>query len=199
MNIWSKRRSVIIGGTAILVAGSVAAAALAAHTSRPAAAAGTRVVSSSERAALLRKAVRFRTLAHELILRREAELHGRRVTAASAPDPAALAAIKDMAIEFAALNGEPNPQNGLVFSSTRKFAESVVNGDIVDTDQPVYVAVFHGSFIGYMASVPDSGQFPTGNTMTVVFDANSLEVTDWGLVQTTPDTTRLGPATPLGF
>jgi hypothetical protein len=50
-----------------------------------------------------------------------------------------------------------------------------------------------------MASVPNSGDFPLGNTMTVVFDANSLAVTDWGLVSNTPDTTWLGQATSIGF
>ena len=204
MNTWRKRTSLFIGGFAVIVAGSVAAAALASTTtSRHAtvrmAPKAMHTLSAHERAALLRRAVRFRTLARELILQRNTALHGRHLSAVAAPDPVALAAIRDMAIEMASLNGDPHPQNGQVFASTRKFAEGVISGDIVDTDQPVYVAVFHGNFIGYMASVPNSGDFPLGNTMTVVFDANSLAVTDWGLVSNTPDTTWLGQATSIGF
>jgi hypothetical protein len=204
MSIWPKRRRMIVVGLAALVVGSVSFALAATSTATREASARTaptvvRARSGHGRAALLRGAVRFRTLAHKLILRRNAALHGRHLSVAAGPDPLALAAIRDMAIEIASLNGDANPQDGQLFSSTRKLAESVISGDIVDTDQPVYVAVFHGNFVGYMASVPNSGEFPVGNAMTVVFDANTLDVTDWGLVPNAPDTTRLGPSTSLGF
>ena len=75
----------------------------------------------------------------------------------------------------------------------------MISGDTVNTDQPAYVAVFHGNFVGYLASVPPGGQFPTGHVMTILFDAQTLEVTDWGLVDHAPVTAQLGAGSPLGF
>lgn len=106
-----------------------------------------------------------------------------------------------MAIEMASLNAVASPQDGEVFSSTHQFAVTSLMDDGAPSDnQPVYAAVFHGNFVGYGASTP-SGNFPVGNTMIVLFDANSLEVTDWALVPSThtPVTANLGPATSLGF
>jgi len=132
-----------------------------------------------------------------LILRRNAVRDVGQVTS-GAPDSLALAAIRDMAIEIASLNGEPSPTNGQVFSSTHQFAETTLLGEGVSGDEPVYAAVFHGNFVGYQASTPN-GNFPKGNTMIVVFDASSLDVTDWAISPNAPDTTKLGTATSLGF
>lgn len=193
-----------ISAVSVVFAASIVAAAVAStgsnhSTSARANPTSVRTLSTTQHAALIRRANRFRILAHREILRRNAELHGRRVAAATAPDPLALAAMRDMAIEISSLNGEASPQRGQVFASTRKFAQTVIDGDTVDTDQPVFVAVLHGNFVGYLASVPIEGQFPTGDVLTITFDANTLAVTDWGLVPVAPDTTRLGTSTSLGF
>jgi hypothetical protein len=103
-----------------------------------------------------------------------------------------------MALEMASLNAEPKPTNGQVFASTRNLAQKVTSGATVNTDQPVFVAVFHGNFIGYRATTL-LGEFPVGKVMTVTFDANTLAVTDRGIVPTELDTIGLGAATPLGL
>jgi hypothetical protein len=107
--------------------------------------------------------------------------------------------MRDVALEMSSLNGDAHAYGGEVFSSTRSFAEHVISGDTVDTDQPAYAAVFHGDFVGYLAPVPPSGHFPTGHVMTIVFDARTLEVTDWGLVDHAPSTAALGAGSPLGL
>lgn len=144
-------------------------------------------------------ASRYGRLAHQAIARRQAMLRGRTLAAGTAPDPLALIAMRDTALEMASLNGDARPHDGQVFSSTRNFAEQVISGDTVNTDQPAYVAIFRGNFVGYLASVPPGGHFPTGHVMTIVFDARTLEVTDWGLVDRVPPTAALGASSSLGF
>ena len=126
-------------------------------------------------------------------------LRGHTLEAGAAPDPLALAAMRNIALEMSSFNADAHPYGGQVFSSTRKFAETVINGDTVNTDQPAYVAVFHGNFVGYLASVAPGAQLPTGHVMTIVFDAQTLEVTDWGLVDHAPAIAQLGAGSPLGL
>jgi hypothetical protein len=195
----------ILGGIGVLIAGSIAATALAStHTahkqSAPSAPASSAKAAAGQAGVHVRasRATHYRNLAHAEIVRRQAALHGRRIAADTPPDPTALAAIRDMVIEMASLNGVPSPANGRVYSSTRQTAENLISRDTVDTDQPVYVALVSGNFVGYLASVPTSGQFPTGRAMTIVFDATTLAVTDWGLDEQVPDLTPLGLSVPLG-
>jgi len=99
---------------------------------------------------------------------------------------------------MAYLNGDPNPQSGEVFSTTHQTAERVISASGVNTNQPVFAVVLRGKFVGYTAYTPD-GKFPAGNAMNVVFDANSLAITDWGLLSTVPDLAALGASTSLHF
>jgi hypothetical protein len=151
------------------------------------------------RAALVERADRFGRLAHKTIVRRQATLRGRTLATGAAPDPLALTAMRDVALAMSSLSGDARPYGGEVFSSTRNFAENVISGDTVNTDQPAYVAVFHGDFVGYLASVPPGGHFPKGHVMMIVFDARTLEVTDWGIAHHAPSTAALGAGSPLGL
>jgi hypothetical protein len=187
-----RNKRIVLGAVGLFALASVAVAAGAGLTT-----AGRS--STAEHAAFVRRADRLGRLAHKTIVRRQAALDGRRVAAGATPDPLALAAMRDVALEMSSLNGDAHPYGGEVFSSTRRFAETVISGDTVNTDQPAYAVVFHGNFVGYLASVPPGGQFPTGHVMTIVFDAQTLEVTDWGLVDRAPATAKLGAGSPLGL
>lgn len=151
------------------------------------------------RQTLANRAARYRVLAAKAIARRRRAQHGRTVRAGAAPDPLAIIAMRDVAIELASLNGEARPTNGAVFSSTRAAVERAISDAGVNTDQPAFVAVVRGRFTAYEASVPPGSPIPTGSVMTITFDANSLEVTDWGIIPSVVNTTGLGASTPLGL
>jgi hypothetical protein len=159
-----------------------------------------RSLTAAQMAQLTRRAERYGVLARQLIARRDTRFRvaHRVVHAGAAPDPGAMAAIRDVAIRMSSLNGVATPTGGMVFSSSHKIAETVLTGDTVMDDVPVFAVVVHGSFIGFMAHTA-SGAFPTGTTLTITFDANTLEVTDWSLVHIMPGNLgSLGISTALG-
>jgi len=186
----------IVVAVAVLVTGSIAAAGYASWTSTSVSASEV-ALSASERQALEQRANVFRERAHGLIQKRTETLTAE-PAAGAPPDALAVQAMRAMSYEFAALNGEKAPKAGAVYASTRVAAQKAISDAIVDTDQPVFVAVFHGDFIGYQAKVP-ANQLPTGKVMMVTFDAETLAVTDWGLAQQDPNTAVLGPSTSLGM
>lgn len=114
-----------------------------------------------------------------------------------APDPAAVAALRVEAFEFAAANGDAHPTGGFVVATTRRAAADVLwPGITVDTDQDVYVVVLEGAFTAASEAPPDA-EAPTGNTLVVLYDAATGARLDWGLPTAKPDLSPLGEATPL--
>jgi hypothetical protein len=120
--------------------------------------------------------------------------------AGTPPDPLAIAAMRNAALQMALLNGEVRPFGAEAWSTTRQMAVSVASDDRVDTDQSCFVVELSGHFTAYLASTPGGAPPPTGRTMTLTFDAQTLELTDWGVRDTAPAfTQRLGGGMPLGF
>jgi hypothetical protein len=109
-----------------------------------------------------------------------------------------LAALRTVAARVAGLNGDPHPSKAIAVPSTRKAAAKLQSGADVDTDQDSYLIVLHGHFVGYVAHVPRGAPLPRGSVLTIVVDASTDLVTDWGISDRTPDTSSLGPETSLG-
>jgi|SRR5213593_2474503 hypothetical protein len=109
-----------------------------------------------------------------------------------------LTALRAVAARVAGLNGDPHPSKAIAVPSTRKTAELVESGADVNTDQDVYLIVLHGHFVGHVAHVPPGAPLPRGSVLTIVVDANTDLVTDWGISDQTPNTSALGPETSLG-
>jgi hypothetical protein len=139
-------------------------------------------LSAVQMARLERRAKRYGMLARGAIARRNAEFRRTHsfVRAGDAPDPGALAAMRDIAITMSSLNGVASPSGGLVFSARHQMIQTTLTGDKVLDDQPAFAVVVHGNFIGYTAHTP-TGVVPTGTILTITFDANTLQVTDWSL------------------
>jgi hypothetical protein len=194
-----RNHRLIVAAVAVLVTGVVAAGGYAISGLGTSVSPSQVALSPSEQSAVEQRAAIFRTRAHELIQERSARLGSESVQAGAPPDALAIQAMRAMAFELAALNGETHPRSGVVLASNRQNAQKAITGAGVDTDQPAFVAVFHGNFIGYAASPPPGGNLPAGKVMTITFDADTLAVTDWGIQQDVPDTATLGPATPLGL
>lgn len=100
---------------------------------------------------------------------------------------------KASALEFAKQNGEANPTAVQAVSAKRRAVNDVLlSGAKVDTDSDVHVIQMKGNFTGHMASRPKDSKAPTGKVMTLVYDATTGEVTDWGLSPDAKDMARLG-------
>jgi hypothetical protein len=106
--------------------------------------------------------------------------------------------LRVVAARVAALNGDPHPTKAIAVRSTRKAAVIASSGADVDTDQSSYLIVLHGHFVGYAAKLPRGAPLPQGSVLTIVVDANTNLVTDWGISDRTPDTSSLGEKTSLG-
>jgi hypothetical protein len=192
-------RRIVLGGAILIAAVSTSVAltsATAATSGRQARATPARTRAGAHADLQLRAKYYAGLLRHDLLKRaKEEKRAGFRTTAA--PDPATLKVIRDISLQISSLNGDPTPQSGEVFASTRKYAETVLSGDTVDTDQPVYSVVMFGSFVGYQAKTPSNTK-PTGSVLTIEIDAQTMAVTDWGIAPLAPvNLSSLGAATPL--
>lgn len=182
----------LVAAVGLFCAGSALSASTAGKLPHP------RSLTAVRMAQLEFRAERYGILARRLIAHRNAQFQRthRVVRVGDAPDPGALAAIRDVTIRMASLNGVASPSGGLVFSSSHKLAQMVLSGDTVTDDGPVFSVVVRGDLVGYMAHTA-TGALPSGSVMTITFDANTLEVTDWSLLRTMPSLTLLGISTAL--
>jgi len=201
-------KAIRIHGLRLVMAGLLitVTALLAVGTARSAGSAGQsrthrHSFSAANTARLSRRADHYRALARVMIARRNTAFRRTHhvVRAGDAPDPGALAAMRDVAISMSSLNGVGTPTAGLVLSADHELVQSTLTGDKVLDDLPVFAVVIHGNFIGYMAHTP-TGVVPTGPILTITFDANTLEITDWSIQHLFAGSlTSLGISTSLGI
>jgi len=122
------------------------------------------------------------------------------LTGASDPGPtftpfskaAAATAVRGLATQLAAANGDPAPSSMEYVLTTRQAAAKATSQAVVDSDQPVYVASFSGKFSGDLAKTPRGAVKPSGSVMTVVIDQSTGRITDWGIEKATPTLAALG-------
>jgi hypothetical protein len=103
---------------------------------------------------------------------------------------------------FAHSNGEAAPQRMRAVETDRRSALSVTapgdNVQGVGVTQDVYAMVASGRFVGFKAHVPMGEDPPTGDYLSLVVDATTGEILDWGLTPDPPDLSTLGATTDLG-
>jgi hypothetical protein len=97
------------------------------------------------------------------------------------PDPAEKAQLREWIRGFAAFNGESAPADGRVIATTRARFNRADSGAEVETDPPVWVVVVRGDFVANAAHPPYGAELPRGRFMVVAVDAQTKEVTDWGV------------------
>jgi hypothetical protein len=114
-------------------------------------------------------------------------------------DPNVRAKLRVMALQASSANGVPSPKTiEAVASPDRQAAEKIVSGDIVNDHVAVYVVeVTGGTFTDNAASTPPGVPAPSGSVLTLIVDAQSFRVTDFGLTGTAPDLTQIGPVVNL--
>jgi hypothetical protein len=114
-------------------------------------------------------------------------------------DPNVRAKLRTMALQASSANGVSSPKTiEAVASPDHQAAEKVVSGDIVNDHVAVYVVeVTGGTFTNNTASTPPGVPAPSGSVLTLTVNAQSFSVTDFGLTDTAPDLTQIGPVANL--
>lgn len=100
-----------------------------------------------------------------------------------------------IARQAAARNGEPNPHGIEWVRTTRGDAVRRSSGAemATDTDTPVFLVQVAGSFSAVLAHRPPGEPAPVGSYITLVVDARSHQVLDFGLTDEHLDLARIGP------
>jgi hypothetical protein len=103
-----------------------------------------------------------------------------------------------LAIQVATANGDPRPAwITAVVTTHGKALESATPGDTEPTGNgvAVYLITMKGTFTDDQASRPSGSAAPRGHYLSIVINAKSLAVTDFGLSQRAPAVTpaSLGP------
>jgi len=112
--------------------------------------------------------------------------------------PAAVARLDAIAAAFVKEDGGRPPTWATAVMTTHARAlESATPGDFEPqfAKVVVYLITMEGDFIGYEASVPAGAALPTGRYLSIVVNARTYSVMDWGLSPTAPAVSpaSLGP------
>lgn len=104
----------------------------------------------------------------------------------ASPLPAGGAPLQQRLIDvgryIAALTHESSPTAITMVQTTRQKAVGALSGDLVNSDQGVYVMTLNGSFSTFRHPPGHKpGLAPAGSTLTVVVDPATGQVTDWGI------------------
>jgi hypothetical protein len=110
-------------------------------------------------------------------------------------DPNVRAKLRALALQASSANGVPSPKTMIAaYSADHQAAEKIISGDIVYDHVPVYVVeVTGGPFTDNTASVPPGATPPQGNALTLTVNAQTYQVTDFGLTPNVPDLTQISP------
>jgi hypothetical protein len=101
--------------------------------------------------------------------------------------------MKSAALAFARQSGDERPARGELVGGTRiSVVRHLMNGAEVDTDSNVYVIELQGDFAGYQLPLPTGGSPPKGRFLTLVYDATTQTLTDWGITNQHGDLALLG-------
>lgn len=128
--------------------------------------------------------------------------HPARANSGGRPVPAsALRRLTVLAGNFAKANGDSGPRQMSAVRTTRAkaFESAALDGSSANGSAPVYLITMRGHFTAYGASPPKGAPLPTGTYLSVVVNARTFAVEDWGLSPGPPrvSPSALGPVTHL--
>jgi hypothetical protein len=114
----------------------------------------------------------------------------------------AISHLDAIAASFVRENGGHQPlwESAVVTTHARALTSATPGDTEPDsTHTVVYLITMKGHFIGYGASVPPGAKLPTGTYLSVVVDAKTYGILDWGLSPGAPPVApaRLGKVTML--
>lgn len=103
--------------------------------------------------------------------------------------------IDAMAVGFSASLGDPSPTSIEYAEGPRNQAVSLSSEDTVPDTSDSLLIVVQGDFMDDNVPEPPGDSDPTGSVLTLVVDAQSGELTDFGIQDDVPDLSSLGPVT----
>ena len=111
---------------------------------------------------------------------------------------AAATRLDGIARGFAKANGDARPAwiNAVITTHARALASATPgDSEAAGARSDVYLITMRGHFTGHMASVPPGAKLPTGNYISIVINARTFTVMDWGLSPAAPPVSpaSLGP------
>jgi hypothetical protein len=128
-------------------------------------------------------------------LTRATSAHGQG-SARAAGSPSLPPFVPAVAQRMAAIAGNARPDSAEYVYTTRQAAVGL-DGEVVDSNQPVYLVVLHGHFVYRYAR--GIGPPPTGTVLTLTIDAATGDSLDLGLGNGPSGAARLGPVRPLAL
>jgi hypothetical protein len=108
-------------------------------------------------------------------------------------DPSVRDKLRALALQASSGNGVPSPKTMIaVYSPDDQAAQEIISGDIVNDHVPVYVIeVTGGPFTCNSCSGPSGASPPQGNALTITVNAQTFQVTDFGITPNVPDLTQI--------
>lgn len=121
------------------------------------------------------------------------------VASAAAPVKVSASDVTSVALQEATDNGDGAPSLIEHVEATRAAANSAVGDAIIPASQgggnDSFLVIVHGHFTVSHSQGISGSSAPTGSVMTLVVDANSGQVTDFGVSNDDPNVSGLGAAT----
>ena len=111
----------------------------------------------------------------------------------------ALATLRVLANTMVVTSEGMGVSTGQAVLTTRQQAATVTAGDMVNSDQGVYLVQLHGQFTAVDASVPPGQVAPTGQYLTFAVDSLTGDVLDWTVGNHYSDLAALGPVAALSL
>ena len=111
--------------------------------------------------------------------------------------PEKLERLRALSIETAHEMGEEHPTAGIVLATTQHHFYEMTDGPTGGRDFDAFVVAYEGDFTAYGASRPTGASAPRGHDVYVIYHADTLEVSDWGLGGIAFDPNKIGPWIPL--
>lgn len=104
------------------------------------------------------------------------------------------AQIQQDAVAFAAANGDPDPTSMEHVQGSRQQLVLALSGGTVSVPytEDVVAVVMQGNFV---ANISGPGAPPSGSVLTMVIDATTGQLVDFGIQNSVPDLTSLGTVT----
>ena len=113
--------------------------------------------------------------------------------------PEKLEKIRKWSIQTADEMGEDHPTGGIILAATQHHFYDMTQGPTMGTpDFDAFIVTYEGDFTAYGASTP-SGDVPPpkGHHVYVIYHADTLDMSDWGVGDNAFDPSKIGPWIPL--
>jgi hypothetical protein len=107
--------------------------------------------------------------------------------------PLGVAQLRESAREFATGMGDSTPSSIEYVTGSHKQVVLALSGDEVEGNTNVDAIIMHGSFVANHALRPSETPAPSGTVLTLIINATTGEITDFGLQNSEPNIAALGP------